>query len=65
MNDPNNVISENTHRMISLRQEAEMKGLGAAVIFIAALYVVDVTWCNGWYSAVVSQIVTAFYAQWR
>lgn len=48
----------------SLHQEAEMKSLGAVAICLAVLYLVDVIWFDGWYSAVVSQIVTTFYAQW-
>jgi hypothetical protein len=48
----------------SLHQEAEMKSLGAVVVCVAVLYVVDATWFDGWYFAVVSQMLTTFYVQW-
>jgi hypothetical protein len=48
----------------SLNQEAEMKSLGAVAVCVAVLYVVDATWFDGWYFAVVSQMVATFYAQW-
>jgi len=41
-----------------------MKSLGAVAVCVAVLYVVDATWFNGGYFAVVSQMVATFSAQW-
>jgi hypothetical protein len=41
-----------------------MKSLGTVAVCVAALYVVDATWCNGWYFAFVNQMLATFYVQW-
>ncbi len=41
-----------------------MKSLSAVAVFVAVLYVVDATWFDGWYFAVVSQMAATFYTQW-
>jgi len=49
---------------LSLHEEAEVKGLGAVAVCVAVLYVVDATWFDGWYFAIVNQMLTTFYSQW-